>query len=113
MFRGQELIVAALALPLMVMIFLAGFDVGRFQYHDYELNHAASEGAIIGASSPSERCANAKQAAIRILGRRPDAISCVSRARVIELTVAENLTPLSVVFSDPFPIRVTARAEIR
>jgi Flp pilus assembly protein TadG len=111
--RGQALLEAALVLPILLFVFLGGISIGLIVLDKYELQHAATEGAIVGASSPSERCANAKEAAIRVLGRRPSSISCVSRARIIELTVAENLPIFVPVLPNPFPIRVTARAAIR
>jgi Flp pilus assembly protein TadG len=111
--RGQALIEAAFVLPILLFVFLGGISIGLIVLDKYELQHAATEGAIVGASSPSERCANAKEAAIRVLGRRPSSISCVSRARIIELTLAENLPIFVPALPDPFPIRVTARAAIR
>jgi Flp pilus assembly protein TadG len=111
--RGQALLEAALVLPILLFVFLGGISIGLIVLDKYELQHAATEGAIVGASSPSERCANAKEAAIRVLGRRPSSISCVARARVIELTVAENLPIFIPVLENPFPIRVTGRAAIR
>jgi Flp pilus assembly protein TadG len=111
--RGQALIEAALVLPILLFILLGGISIGLIVLDKYELQHAATEGAIVGASSPSERCANAKEAAIRVLGRRPSSIGCVARSRIIELTLAENLPIFIPVLENPFPIRVTGRAAIR
>jgi Flp pilus assembly protein TadG len=111
--RGQALLEAALVLPILLFVFLGGISIGLIVLDKYELQHAATEGAIVGASSPSERCANAKEAAIRVLGRRPGSISCNTRARIVELTLAEALPIVIPVLENPFPIRVTGRAAIR
>jgi Flp pilus assembly protein TadG len=111
--RGQALIEAALMLPILLFVFLGGISIGLIVLDKYELTHAATEGALVGAASPSERCANAKEAAIRVLGRRPSSISCNTRARVFELTLAEDLPIFVPVLKSPFPIRVTGRAVIR
>jgi uncharacterized membrane protein len=110
---GQALVEMALVLPLLLFVFLGGISIGLIVLDKYELQHAATEGAIVGADSPSERCANAKEAAIRVLGRRPSSLGCNRRAGVFELTLAENLPIFVPVLANPFPIRVTGRAVIR
>jgi len=110
---GQALLEAALTLPILLFVLLGGISIGLIVLDRYELQHAATEGAIAGAGSRSQRCANATSVAIRVLGRRPGSTSCVVRSRIVELTVAEDLPIYVPALSNPFPIRVTARAALR
>jgi hypothetical protein len=122
LFRGQALVEFALILPLLVMLSLGGVTVGLLLLDRYELQHAATEGAIAGAdsrgfsnSNPSraERCRDAVSTATRILGRRPMEASCTARGRMVELHLAENLPLLIPFVGDSWRIAVVARSEFR
>jgi uncharacterized membrane protein len=111
--RGQALVEAALVLPILLFVFLGGITIGLLVLDRYELQHAATEGAIAGASAPSQRCAEARAIARRVLGRRPGSASCEVRGGVLELQLTESLPIFIPVLQNPFPIRVSARAAIR
>jgi Flp pilus assembly protein TadG len=113
MARGQALLEMALVLPILLFILLGGISVGLIVLDRYELQHAASEGAIAGASVPSQRCDEARAVARRILGRRPSSSSCQVRGGFVELTVAEELPIYIPALPNPFPLAVTARAKVR
>jgi Flp pilus assembly protein TadG len=120
--HGQALVEFALILPLLLMLSLGGVSVGLLLLDRYELQHAATEGAIAGAdnrgasdSNPSraERCRDAIGTATRILGRRPMEASCTARSRMVELHLAENLPLLIPFVGDNWRVAVVARSEFR
>jgi uncharacterized membrane protein len=113
--RGQALVEFALVLPLLLMLSLGGVTVGLLLLDRYELQHAASEGAIEGASThgPRAECRDATAAAIRVLGRRPDEIGCTARGRLVELHLAERLPLLIPFVGDSWRVSVIARALVR
>jgi uncharacterized membrane protein len=113
MMRGQTLVEFAFVLPLLLVLILVAVDLGRIQRIQYELNHAASEGAIAGAALPNGGCPTAEATAARILGRGLGSPTCVVRAGMVELTLSEAIPILEPLLPDPFTINVTARAALR
>jgi Flp pilus assembly protein TadG len=63
--RGQSLVEFALVLPVMLLLFMAVFDFGRYIFADNEINNAAREGmrtAIVNQYAPDIRQRTAAQA---------------------------------------------------
>jgi hypothetical protein len=63
--RGQSLAEFALVLPVMLLLFMAVFDFGRYIFADNEINNAAREGmrtAIVNQYAPNIRQRAAGQA---------------------------------------------------
>jgi hypothetical protein len=120
--RGQAMVEFALILPLLLMLSLGGVTVGLLLLDRYELQHAATEGAISGAgirgasnSEPTraERCRDAVSTAARILGRRPMEAGCEARGGMVELHLAESLPLLIPFVGDSWRVAVVARSEFR
>lgn len=120
--RAQALVEFALILPIFLMLALGGVTVGLLILDRYELQHAASEGAIAGAEQPGQgggiglrtlRCRNAIAAAVAILGRRPAETDCMVRGRLVEVHLAETLPLLVPFVGDSWRVSVIARAQAR
>jgi len=111
--RGQALLEFAIITPLMLFILLGGISIGLIILDRYELQHAATEGAISGADVHFGRCGEAIAVANRVLGRRPGSASCVVRGRVLELSLSESLPIFIPALANPFPIAVSSRAALR
>jgi len=104
-------------LPILLLVILGGItisiSVARIEISRYELLHAASEGAIAGASERTLRCMEARNVARRILGRRPSANTCDIRSGMVVLTLSETLTLYDPYFKSPYLVTQTSRAAIR
>lgn len=50
--RGQALVELAIILPVMLLLFAAALDLGRFFYGQITITHAAKEGAFEAARNP-------------------------------------------------------------
>jgi hypothetical protein len=115
--RGQAMVEAALVMPILLLVILGGIaisiSVARIEIDRYELLHAASEGAIAGASKSTLRCMEARSVARRILGRRPSENTCDIRAGMVVLTLSETLTLYDPYFKSPYLVSQTSRAAIR
>ena len=48
MHRGQALVEFALVLPLLIVMFMGVFDIGRYVFADNEVTNAAREGVRTG-----------------------------------------------------------------
>jgi Flp pilus assembly protein TadG len=112
--KGQALAEFALVLPLLLTMTLGAAGVGLLEIERYELQHAATEGAIAGASDPSEpaRCDRAVAVAESVLARTPVS-RCTTGSGILELSLTEDL-PFPVPFvGNTWTVSVVARAAIR
>lgn len=108
--RGQALVEFAIILPLLLLLILGTFQVGIGLVVRYELGHAASEAAIVGASDGT--CVAALAALVEVYGRAPDESGCTRDASLVEVSAGVEL-PMLLPVGDGWFIRVAARAGIR
>jgi Flp pilus assembly protein TadG len=109
--RGQVVVELALVLPILILLELGIFATGFAMKASYDLNAAATEAAIVGASEPAQpqRCTAALAALGEVYGRVPDRSACTATDLSIEISAGIDL-PLFGYF---WHINEDARAEVR
>lgn len=112
--RGQALIEFALVAPLLLFLILGGLQLGFLFIGRMQLEHAATEAAIAGASEPSQRhrCDVAKATVPLVLGHKPDSVTCKATGKLVTVGASEHValvSPLGIGNG----IDVTARAVVR
>jgi hypothetical protein len=112
--RGQALVEAAVVMPLLLFVVMAGVALAIILFDRQSVAHAAQEGAIMGAQSSGDRCADALDAYRAVLGRSVASESCSDDNTLVELDLTDQV-PLPVPFLDrgTWPVRVIERGAIR
>jgi Flp pilus assembly protein TadG len=116
--RGQTLVEYALMLPLMLLILVMLFDLGRAVYYYSVIHNAAREGARLGIITPTAT-GNIELAARELaIGLDPDELSVASAysngtIRVIVTYAFEPATPIVANFLDGGMITLESRSTMR
>lgn len=110
---GQALVEFALILPILLFLILGGMQLGLLLIDRIQVQHAAQEGAIAGASEASvpRRCTVAEATVPKVLGRDPTEVRCTAPGDLMVVTVHDVL-PLVAPFGWN-EVDVTARAQVR
>jgi hypothetical protein len=111
--RGQALVEVALTLPFLLFILLGVPAMGILMIADYQVQHAATQGAIFGSSVPDDltRCDKAEQAALDVLAHDAT-VTCTTTSLEIEITVKRSIPLLVPLFTDHVDVSATSRALI-
>ncbi|HXS47577.1 MAG TPA: TadE family protein [Solirubrobacterales bacterium] len=109
--RGQALLELALVTPLILLIMLGGIGVGLLVLTRIELQHAAQEAAIAGASNGG--CASALGIVPQVLGYAPDDKECSEAGQLVEVTLSESVAEIAPMIPLPRTITVVGRAVVR
>lgn len=88
--RGSTLVEMALMLPVLLMVLLATFDLGRAVYAQNIINNAAREGARYGSVAPNDTQAIQAQTESFIIGL--DTTAATVTVDVTSLTVRVTVT---------------------
>ena len=103
----------ALILPILLLLVLGSIEVGLAMVTRYELVHAATEGAIAGASTPGDRCADAMAVTAAIYGRQLTDLACEPAGTSLAVTAGVDLPLFVPVGRGVWHIVVTERSELR
>lgn len=93
--RGDGLIEFALTLPVLMLIIVAVFDMGRAVYSQTVLTNAAREGARYGTIAPDDAAGIEAEAKSLIIGVNKDAVTVKSEQPgpdTIRVTVTYTFT---------------------
>jgi Flp pilus assembly protein TadG len=96
--RGQSIVEVALVLPILVMMMMGLLDFGRAYYTIVALRDAADEGAVHGASNPSD---------VDGIRRR-----AVEASRILVDIEDEDVSVSAPVLATGQPITVTVTAKL-
>jgi uncharacterized membrane protein len=106
--RGQALVEAALILPILLYVMLAGVALGLVVLHRMQLQHAAIETSIVAAH---EDCAAGLAGVADLLGYEPDAKTCELVDGSVEVMLANSIP--TIVPGIPDNVIVTGRSAVR
>jgi Flp pilus assembly protein TadG len=108
--RGQALVEFALILPLLLLLTLGSFQVGVALMARYELGHAVTESAIVGATEPAQpqRCDAALAALAEVYG--PDRSDCTATDLTITVSAGIDLPLFVPWFTESWAINADATA---
>ena len=88
----------ALLMPLIMLLVIGSLSLGLMLADRIEIQHAAREGAVMGAQAPSDRCTTALGATAAVLARPVASAACT-----------EDGTTISVELWDALPLPGGAR----
>ena len=118
--RGQELVEFALTLPILFMVLMGIFDMGRATYYNSVLYNAAREGTrygVIGPYNPGGIETAARKLAI---GLDPGILTVSSAynasAKTIRVTMTYVFTPVTPVVASFYgadSVTITSQATMR
>ncbi|MFQ5858047.1 MAG: TadE/TadG family type IV pilus assembly protein [Anaerolineae bacterium] len=98
--RGSNLVEFGLTVPVLLLILLAIFDMGRAVYAQNVLTHAAREGARYGTVAPDDSQGIEDQAKGLIIGLDVDSVTVLSEqptSDIIRVTVTYEFTAVTPV----------------
>lgn len=111
--RAQALVEVALVTPLLLLLFLGALGLGIMLIDRVELQHAAQEGAVMGATSTGEPCTDALAAAAAVLGRPAASQGCSVTDTTVTVSLHDELTLPVPIFGPSVSVDVAERGMIR
>ena len=102
--RGQALVEAAIALPLLLLVIVGGLHLGLMVVDRTRLIHAAQQGALTGD------CTEATNVAQAVYGSTLEVAECSEADGLVEVRLVNEFAPLAPFL--PNSIEVIERAAV-